>query len=95
MLWPVCFLDQQRRAFLPAISAKKRREDMIIKKEAKRLMLQLFCLAILAFLGLGTWAVADGPVADFPSFIPFDIAKTGDVAVDKVGNVYVNRRRTL
>ena len=44
----------------------------------------------IALMFLGTWAAADGPVADFPGFIGFNIAKTGDVAVDKIGNVYVN-----
>lgn len=52
--------------------------------------LRLSGLAAVVLLCLGTWAAADAPVADFPSFIPLDIAKTGDVAIDKVGNVYVN-----
>ncbi len=45
---------------------------------------------VIVLLCLGTWAAADGPFADFPDFMSFDINKTGDVAVDKVGNVYVN-----
>jgi len=63
---------------------------MSIKKDGKSIVLRPFCIGILAFLGLGAWAAADGPVADFPSFTSFSIAKTGDVAIDKVGNVYVN-----
>mgnify|MGYP001042928890 CR=1 FL=1 len=51
----------------------------------------LMAAAVLVVLvSSGAWAAGDGPVADFPSFIPFNINKTGDVAVDKVGNVYVN-----
>ncbi len=39
----------------------------------------------------GNWIAAKGPpVANFPDFFPFNINKTGDVAVDKIGNVYVN-----
>jgi sugar lactone lactonase YvrE len=63
---------------------------MNMNKENKRFTLRLFSLAAAALLCLSTWAAADGPVADFPSFIQFDIIKTGDVAVDKIGNVYVN-----
>jgi sugar lactone lactonase YvrE len=64
---------------------------MNINKESKRFVLRLLGLAAAALLCLGTWATAGGPIADFPSFIPFaGTAKTGDVAVDKVGNVYVN-----
>ena len=60
-------------------------------RERKSFVLLLTCLAIV-LLSLGTFAAAKGPaVADFPSFIPFvGVEKTGDVAVDKIGNIYVN-----
>ncbi len=63
---------------------------MNINNGGKRFALLLLAPGIVTLTCLGAWAAADGPVADFPSFIPFDINKTGDVAVDKVGNVYVN-----
>ena len=59
-------------------------------RESKRFVLRLFGLAVAVLLCLSTWAAAGGPVADFPGFIPFAVQKTGDVAVDKIGNVYVN-----
>ncbi len=49
---------------------------------------------VAVLMCLGSWAPAKGPVADFPNFIYFNINKTGDVAVDKVGNVYVNVTET-
>jgi sugar lactone lactonase YvrE len=62
-----------------------------MKKENGSSTFRLFGFVSTIMLCLGTWAVADGPVADFPSFIGFTTtAKTGDVAVDKMGNVYVN-----
>ena len=59
-------------------------------RKEKKVSPRLVGFVSVVVLCLGTWAAADGPVADFPSFISFDITKTGDVAVDKVGNVYVN-----
>ena len=52
----------------------------------------ILCAAVVLVLVCGgNWIAAKGPpVANFPSFIPFVITKTGDVAIDKVGNVYVN-----
>lgn len=52
----------------------------------------IVCAAVaIVLVCSGGWIAAKGPpVANFPGFIPLDIAKTGDVAIDKVGNVYVN-----
>jgi len=54
--------------------------------------LSMLCaVAVIALISEGNWIVAKGPLVDnFPSFIPLTINKTGDVAIDKVGNVYVN-----
>jgi sugar lactone lactonase YvrE len=62
-------------------------EIMKIAKYAPMLCAAVFIILVCG----GNWTAAKGPpVANFPSFIPLDTPKTGDVAIDKVGNVYVN-----
>ncbi len=46
--------------------------------------------ATMLFLSLG--AFANGPHVEFPEFIPFTFNKTGDVAVDRTGCLYVSAR---
>jgi sugar lactone lactonase YvrE len=67
-------------------------ESIILEEETMEFIkyASISAAVIVLLLCAGTWAPAGGPVDDFPSFIPFDINKTGDAAVDKVGNVYVN-----
>ena len=51
----------------------------------------IFAAVVIVLVCGGNWIAAKGPpVANFPNFIPLTINKTGDVAIDKVGNVYVN-----
>jgi len=46
---------------------------------------------VFALMGMSAWVAADGPVADFPEYIPFSPYESPEgVAVDKVGNVYVS-----
>lgn len=68
-------------------SAQFKEKTMRIAKHSS-----ILCAAVvIALVCGGNWIAAKGPpVASFPSFIPLDIVKTGDVAIDKIGNVYVN-----
>jgi sugar lactone lactonase YvrE len=79
---------------LTSISPIKEIEVVQLEEEMMKIAkyASILCAAvIIAIICGGNWIAAKGPpVAGFPSFIPFTITKTGDVAVDKVGNVYVN-----
>lgn len=66
---------------------------MNIIKEFSWFMLRKIIL-IAALLFVSSLAAAQAPFDDFPDFIPFEddlaVAKIGDVAFDKTGNVYVD-----
>ncbi len=56
-----------------------------------RIAALVLATAMGAFVCPGSGTIPDGPAADFPAFIPFNVVAEG-VAVDKLGNVFVSVR---